>query len=451
MDTKTVTPFAVIGTIVDCESDTQWALRIDQQGLLVIDNQGAIAYRGTKNDLQDVKEKFSVDQVIELEDKNEFLLPGLIDSHIHASQYPNAGLGLDLPLLEWLKKYTFPMERRFGEDLGFARDAYERVVRSTLAHGTTTAAYYATIDLDASLVLADVVQDLGQRALVGKVCIDRNGFEKYQETTADSLSATKSFVASVLERKCATLEPIITPRFVPACTKELLTDLGAYGAETGVKIQTHLSECRPEVEWVKELEPWAENYTDVYAKTGILTDKTILAHGVYLSDDEINTIQAFGSGISHCASSNNSIRSGNMDVIKYHGFKGLKLGMGTDCSGGYSPSMLNSMRFAIATSNTISISQYPKVRPNYDYIGAIALATRGSAKVCGLESKVGGFDVGLQFDALRVRMNASNMDTCLFGFETVHDMIHKFVFLGDDRNIAQVFVNGKCVKNINPT
>ena len=111
--------------------------------------------------------------------------------------------------------------------------------------------------------------------------------------------------------------------------------------------------------------------------------------------------------------------------------------------------MINALRFSIATCNTIAIEKNENRSGHLlDYKGAIALATRGSAKVCSLEDKVGGFDVGLQFDALRIQMKSQNFDTELFGFETINDMIHKFVFLGDDRNIAQVFVNGKCVKNL---
>jgi len=225
-----------------------------------------------------------------------------------------------------------------------------------------------------------------------------------------------------------------------------LEGLGQIAKETGVRVQTHLSECRPEVNWVGELEPWAQNYTDVYAKTGILTDKTILAHGIYLDDSELSVIKSVGAGISHCPNSNNSIRSGNMDAHLYHhGCKVAKLGLGTDCSGGYSPSMINSMRFAVATSNNVAIA---KTSDNFlNYKAVLSLATRGSAQVCSLDHKVGGFDVGLQFDALRVRMNNFH-DTELFGFETLEDIIHKFVFLGDDRNLVQVFVNGKCVKNI---
>ena len=310
--------FAIIGTIVDCQNDQDWNLRVQEQGLLVIDRNGKIVFRGIANDLKEAKAKYDFESVIELEDKNEFLLPGFIDSHIHAAQYPNAGLGLDLPLLEWLNKYTFPMERRFGEDLQFAKKAYEAVVKSTLNHGTTTASYFATIDVDASIILAEAAEEKGQRAFIGKVNMDRNGFERYEETTSDSLASTKSFVAAILNKKSELVEPIITPRFLPTCTKHLLEELGTLAKEKDVRIQTHLSECRPEVKWVSELEPWAKDYTDVYAQTGILTNKTILAHGVYLSDSELKVISDFKSGISHCPNSNNSIRSGNMDVVRYH-------------------------------------------------------------------------------------------------------------------------------------
>ena len=187
--------------------------------------------------------------------------------------------------------------------------------------------------------------------------MDRNGFKDYQETTSDSLNDTKTFVASVLNMKSHLVEPIITPRFVPCCSKELMESLGALAKDKELRVQTHLSECQPEVKWVQELESWAKDYTDVYHQTGLLTDKTILAHGIYLNDSELATIRDCGAGISHCPNSNNSIRSGNMDVIKYHGVKDLKLGLGTDCSGGYSPSLLSNMRFAVATSNNVLLSK----------------------------------------------------------------------------------------------
>ena len=113
---------------------------------------------------------------------------------------------------------------------------------------------------------------------------------------------------------------------------------------------------------------------------------------------------------------------------------------------GYSPSMVDSIRFSVATSNNVLIGTEGRDR-SLDFRGALALATRGSARVCHLEDKVGGFDVGLKFDALRVKMSGK-WDTQLFGFETIEDMIQKFCFLGDDRNIAQVWVEGRCVKDL---
>ena len=152
---------AIVGTIVDC-ADEEWNLRILEKGLLVIDQNGVIVHRGDSRNLNEIKEKFSVTKVIELEPKNEFLLPGFIDSHVHASQYPNNGLGLDLPLLEWLQKYTFPMENRYGKDSDFAHKAYEASIKSFLNHGTTTASHYATIDSDSSLILAEIAEQYGK-------------------------------------------------------------------------------------------------------------------------------------------------------------------------------------------------------------------------------------------------------------------------------------------------
>ena len=437
-------PFAITGTIVDSCPDKSRNLRIDQQALLVINGQGTIVYRGVSDDLNKAKEEFDVTEVIELRDYDEFLLPGFIDTHIHAPQYPNCGLGLDLPLLKWLEKYTYPLEAKIGQDLEFASKVYESVVSSTLSHGTTTAVYFATVDEEASVILAETASRLGQRAFVGKVNMDQNSPEYYREGTRESIAASKSFVNRVFEMKNDLVEPIITPRFAPACTRELLEELGALAKEKGLRIQTHLSECQSEIGWVRECSPWSKNYTNVYDATGILTDKTILAHGIFLDHPELSVIKSVGAGIAHCPNSNNSIHSGNMAAVNYRNI-GVKVGLGTDCSGGYSPSMMNAMRFAIATSNTVTMAK--ECETSLDYKDAISLATRGSAKVCSLKDKTGGFDVGFQFDALRIRMSVSH-DTRLFGFETVEDMIHKFVFLGDDRNLVQVFVKGKCVKNL---
>jgi guanine deaminase len=127
-------------------------------------------------------------------------MPGLIDTHIHAPQYPNAGLGLDLPLLDWLSTYTFPMESKFA-DVSFARSVYKKVVQRTLNLGTTTASYFATIHRESAEVLAEIVDLAGQRAFVGKVNMDCFTPDNYIEGTKESIKETEEFIVNVQKRK----------------------------------------------------------------------------------------------------------------------------------------------------------------------------------------------------------------------------------------------------------
>ncbi len=145
---------------------------------------------------------------------------------------------------------------------------------------------------------------------------------------------------------------------------------------------------------MKELEPWAPNYTDVYAGTGLLTDKTLLAHAIYLSDGELSAIASAGAGVAHCPNSNCSIRSGSMDARRMAA-AGIRLGLGTDCSAGYSPSVHDNMKFAIATSNHIFISRPDDYAP-LSFADAIFLATRGSAQAIRMDNAVGALEKGLR-------------------------------------------------------
>merc|ERR1712212_607996 len=222
----TMESFAVVGTIVDTTDD--WKLNIEENCLMVVNERGNIALKceNTKENLENAKQRFGLreDDVIFMNEKDEFLLPGFIDSHFHASQFPNCGLGLDLPLLKWLEKYTFPLEKTF-EDTKFAHKVYESAVAATLNGGTTTATYFATIHRPATEILCDIAEDKRQRALVGKVCMNRFG-NGYQESTTNSLKETETFVTNILQRKSQLVNPVVTPRFAPTCDQELLMGLG---------------------------------------------------------------------------------------------------------------------------------------------------------------------------------------------------------------------------------
>lgn len=148
-----------------------------------VDSSGKILFFDDMSRIADFQEKFlfTKDQVTSLSGR-EFMVPGFVDTHIHAPQYIYTGTGYDLPLLDWLEKYTFPSESKF-EDVDFAKVAYRKVVERTLKNGTTTASYFATIHYDACTILCDLVEELGQRAHIGKVCMDRNAPEFYVEST----------------------------------------------------------------------------------------------------------------------------------------------------------------------------------------------------------------------------------------------------------------------------
>ncbi|KAL7633762.1 UNVERIFIED_CONTAM: hypothetical protein RMT77_015716 [Armadillidium vulgare] len=409
-----------------------------------------IEFMESVEELDHLKAEYAfTDSNIHYMSQNQFMMPGLIDTHTHAPQFPNNGLALDLPLLEWLQAYTFPTEAQFSDTL-FAREVYTKVVERLLRNGTTTASYYATVHLEGSKILADVVHDKGQRALIGKVNMVRNCPEYYKEhSVQESLLDTEEFIRYVKGLQSHLVQPVITPRFAATCPEEQMSHLGILASKYGCHIQTHLSETQPEVNWVKELFPWAKSYTEVYDKMNLLSEKSILAHCVWLNDEEIYLLRERGCGISHCPNSNISLRSGlcNVRRLLQHG---LKVGLGTDCSGGFSSSLLDTLRHAIQTSNLISIegdADYQRITAKE----AFQMATLGGAKVLNMENKIGNFEIDKEFDALLIDVSTPGSPIDIFTKDTIEDKIHKFLLLGDDRNISRVYVAGKKVLDARTT
>uniref|UniRef100_A0A2K6U8F3 Guanine deaminase n=1 Tax=Saimiri boliviensis boliviensis TaxID=39432 RepID=A0A2K6U8F3_SAIBB len=341
---------------------------------------------------------------------HEFFMPGLVDTHIHASQYSFSGSSVDLPLLDWLTKYTFPTEHRF-QNIDTAEEVYTRVVRRTLKNGTTTACYFGTIHTDSSLLLAEITDKFGQRAFVGKVCMDLNdSFSEYKETTEESIKETERFVSEMLQRN------------------------------------SHISENRDEVEAVKNLYPNYKNYTDVYDKNNLLTNKTVMAHGCYLSAEELNIFHERGASIAHCPNSNLSLSSGFLNVLEVLKHE-VKIGLGTDVAGGYSYSMLDAIRRAVMVSNILLVNKVNEKSLTLKEV--FRLATLGGSQALGLDSEIGNFEVGKEFDALLINPKASDSPIDLFYGDFFGDIseavIQKFLYLGDDRNIEEVYVGGKQV------
>ncbi|XP_029776775.1 guanine deaminase [Suricata suricatta] len=376
----------------------------------------------------------------------EFFMPGLVDTHIHAAQYSFAGSNVDLPLLDWLTKYTFPVEHKF-QNLDFAEEVYTKVVRRTLKNGTTTACYFGTIHTDASLLLAEITDKFGQRAFVGKVCMDMNDtVPEYKETTEGSMEETERFVSRMLQKNYSRVKPIVSPRFSLSCSETLLGKLGNLAKTHNLHIQSHVSENLSEVAAVKNLFPDYKNYADVYDRNNLLTDKTVMAHGCYLSAEELQVFQERGVALSHCPNSNLSISSGFLNVLEVMKHK-VKIGLGTDVAGGYSASMLDAIRKAVMVSNILLINKINE--KNLTLKEAFRLATLGGSQALGLDKEIGNFEVGKEFDALLINPKASDSPIDLFSGDFVGDsfeaIIQKFLYVGDDRNIEEVYVGGKQV------
>jgi guanine deaminase len=393
-------------------------------------------------------------------EENKFFFPGFIDTHIHAPQFPNNGIFGNSTLLEWLETYTFPLESSF-KDLNFASEIYKKVIKRTLQNGTTTASYYATIHTDATNLLADLCLKMGQRSYIGKVCMNHSSPDHYIETTEETQESTLKVIDHIKARNPSRdlVNPIITPRFAGSCTDDLLKWLGRLRKAGDYHCQTHLSENHKEIEWIMSMFPQYKNYTDIYYQTHLLSSKTVLAHCIHLSDDEMKMIQQTGSGVSHCPTSNSSITSGEARV-RWLLDNQINVSLGTDCSGGFTPSILEVAKHALLVSRHL-VMETKDDREKLSSADVLYLSTVGGAKVLDMENQVGCFKKGLKFDAQMINIGAENSNIDTFSFQNpqwgqlpkdesllkFQNLIDKWLFNGDDRNIEKVYVNGRTVIN----
>jgi len=437
----------IVGTIIHSKSFSE--IEILRNSIIGVATDGTISFVNNKDSLDCLKKDWdSSVEIVEVKEP-KFIVPGFIDSHIHAPQYSFTGTGYDLPLLDWLNKYTFPAETQLS-NTELATNVYSDVIKRTLENGTTTASYYATIDLKATQVLVQLLYKAGQRALVGKVNMDINSPEDYVETTEKSFEETENFLKFTVDEfavqqqkniSAAQVLPILTPRFVPSCSGTLLQKLGELAKE-GWHVQSHISENKAEIAWVKSLHPELGNYTEIYHHYGLLTEKTIMGHGVYLADEELKLFQKQGAGISHCPISNFALRSGVFNTRRAVDF-GVKVGLGTDVSGGYSPCMLEVMRQAIIASTVIYFGD-DKYQP-LSFKEAFFLATQGNAELLGMADKIGTITQGKFLDALVIdpACPESPFNSYDFVANSIEDIFQKFIFLGNKQNIESVFVQGQ--------
>ena len=370
-------------------------------------------------------------QVMDFGDK--LLIPAFNDLHVHAPQYRNMGLALDLELLPWLNTYTFPEETKYA-DPEYARRLYRRFVHELWMQGTMRSAVFGTIHPEATRILADLFIQAGMGAYVGLVGMNRNSPETLQNTTAELMEGMKMLKAHLDEHSAdGMVKPIITPRFVPSCSDKMLTALGQYAAETGMPVQAHLSENRSEIMWVKELEPDTTCYGGAYDKYGLFGQTpTLMAHCCYTDGEEMELMRKNGVYVVHCPTSNSNLSSGMAPIRKFLD-AGINVALGTDVSAGHHLSMLRVMQYAIQVSKL----NYAQTKGEMSFLSlseVFYLATKAGGSFFG---KVGSFEPGFEFDALLIDDRYLNFDNY-----TLPQRLERYIYLGDDRDIKRRFCRG---------
>lgn len=422
-------------------------------GLICIDGDGVI---------QKVLKEDDADYINELEtyknhgslkvlDDDEIMLPGFVDLHIHAPQWAQSGTALDRPLEVWLNDYTFPLESKF-KDLNFAKEVYSDVVDITIKNGTTTAVYFATVDKEPSLLLAKICGEKGQRGFVGKVAMDdTTGCPSYyiDKDHQASIDETESFINEVLkiqDNYKQKVYPAITPRFIPTCSNESLKGLGELAEKYNLHVQTHGSESDWEHTYVKE--KMGMNDIDALNKFKLLGDKSLVAHAPFLEETDVKIMSECGSTIAHCPLSNTYFANSVLPVKDFiEG--GVNIGLATDISGGYSPSMYNAIRQAVISSKMLqdgvdpALSQDRRGRSTTALTlnNALYLATVAGGKALGLP--IGKLEPGYIFDVQVV--NVSENIPRFSPEKHQEDLLHKVLLLSQTSNVKEVWVQGERV------
>ena len=374
-----------------------------------------------------------------IETGGKLIIPGFTDLHIHAPQYQFRGNGMDIELLPWLETYTFPEEARYS-DLSYAERAYKIFAEELKNGATVRASVFATSHTGATLRLMELLEESGLVTFVGRVNMDRNVPDYYVEETEASISGTEEWLREAEKKGFSRTRPVITPRFTPSCSRELMTGLKKLAERYAAPVQSHLSENLSEIEWVHKLEPDTSCYADSYVKAGIMNKgiPCIMAHCVWSDEKEQEILKDNNVFIAHCPDSNTNLSSGAAPV-KCYLEKGMNVGLATDVAGGHTASMINAIRSAIQVSK-LRNRLYDRDTKALTFEEAFYMATKGGGAFFG---KAGSFDKGYSFDALI--LDDLSIPTAREDL-SAKERAERFIYLGDDRYISGKIVAGKRIR-----
>lgn len=360
------------------------------------------------------------------------ILPGFTDTHVHSPQIDViASYGTEL--LDWLTTHTFPAEARHGE-LAHAELAAAHFLDALLGHGTTSAVVFPTVHPASVDALFGAAEQRGMRLVAGKVLMDRNAPADLVDTLSSAERDTHALIARWHGR--ARLAYAMTVRFAPTSSPEQLAMAGRFCRDdASLYLQTHLAENRAEVEWVKQLFPAARSYLDVYAAAGLLHDRSVFAHGIWLDDADRAALHAAGAQIAHSPSSNLFLGSGLFGWRAAES-AGVQVSLASDVGGGTSLSMLRTMAEAYKIQALAG--------ERLTAWKALHAATRGAAEALGLSAEIGSLEPGRMADVCVWDTAIGSVATRRTGVaRTLHERVFAWMTLADERNLVEAFVAGR--------
>lgn len=362
------------------------------------------------------------------------ILPGFIDTHVHSAQIDVIG-AWGTQLLDWLNTHTFPAEQRMA-DAPHAAAISELFIESLLAKGTTAACVFPTVHAASVDTLFAAAEARGMRLIAGKVLMDRHAPAALCDDPQD-VAGVERLVAAQIERwhGRGRLAYALTPRFAPTSTEAQLAMTGRLLARTpGLYLQTHVAENVDEVRWVRELFPQARSYLDVYARHGLLTDRAVFAHGIWLDDADRAALAQAGAQVAFCPSSNLFLGSGSFDWPAAQAV-GVGVSLASDVGGGTSLCMRRTMldAYKVQAGAGRRVTAFTLLHA----------ATRGAAQALRLGHEMGSLEVGSVADVcvwnwastpLAQRRQAVARD--------LHDRLFAWLTLADERDLVETRVSG---------
>jgi len=397
-------------------------------GILLVD-----ADTGLVNAVGDAKDMVAKLDGVEIQQyENKIIMPGFIDTHIH---YPQVDViaSYGEQLLDWLNNYTFPTELQF-KDPEFASETANFFLDELLKNGTTSALVFGTVFKESVDAFFEASAQRNTRMICGKVMMNRHAPDGLCDDVQSSFDDSQALIDQWHGNGRQLYA--VTPRFAITSTGEQLEKAGELLKNNpGVYMQTHLSENKAEIAFVKELFPERSSYLDVYDHYGLLGERSVFAHGVHLDEVDYKRLSETGSSISFCPTSNLFLGSGLFDLQASKDFN-VQVSVATDVGGGTSFSMLQTLNEAY---KICQLKDY-----SLDARQAFYMMTLGNAKTLQLDDKIGNFEAGKEADFVVVDLaSTALMERKQSKCKTLDEVLFSLMMLGDDRAISETHVAGK--------